>query len=46
MLPHGEIIPRNQAENKQSQEIGEDAERGKEGEKEKRRKGGREGESN
>lgn len=37
MLPHGEIIPKNQAKNKQSQETVGDAERGKEGEKEKRR---------
>lgn len=42
MLPHGEIIPKNQAKNKQSQEIAGDAERGKERETEKRRRGGRE----
>lgn len=45
MLLHEEIIPKNQAKNKQSQEIVGDAERGKEGEKEKRRKGGRDRET-
>jgi len=45
LLPHGEIIPKNEAKNKESQEIVGDTERGKEGEKEKRRKGGRERET-
>ena len=45
MLPHGEIIPKNQAKNKQSQEIVGNTERGKEGEKGKRKKGRRERET-
>lgn len=39
-LPHGEIMPKNEAKNKQNQEIVGDPERGKEGEEQEGRKGG------
>lgn len=38
MLPHGEIIPKNQAKDKHNQETVGDTERGKEGEKGRGRK--------